>query len=206
MDRRHETTASVISWAISELASAPAIQIMLREEIAELASATESSIIDRLPYLNAVCQEVLRLHPVVPLIYRKSIRDTTVAGHQIRAGTYVILAAESINKSDLHWGAEPTDFRPERWLHDTGDQMGALGGAASIYCNLTFLQGTKACIGKPLAMSEMKRMIATIIRRFEIRRAGSALPTANGPIATRPDGGLVVLLKPLPPFTDISVP
>ncbi len=70
----HETTASAMTWAAYLLAKHPEVQTRLRAEVREHLppmsddeSTVSSSDIDRLPYLNAVCNEILRYYGPVPL-------------------------------------------------------------------------------------------------------------------------------------------
>lgn len=77
-----ETTASATTWAILRLCQHPHVQRRLREELCkakldvtlkEVGSSIEARDIDNLPYLSAVCNEVLRLHPPVPFIVRTAV-------------------------------------------------------------------------------------------------------------------------------------
>lgn len=142
----HETTASSMTWALLALCQHPEMQARLREEIrANLPSIEDGSkamsaeIMDRLPYLHAVCNEVLRVHPPVPLTRREAANDTTILGQFVPKGTDIILAPAAVNTSKELWGEDALEFNPERWM---GPGKANSGGASSNYAQLTFLHGT----------------------------------------------------------------
>jgi len=141
----HETTASSMTWALLALCQHPEMQARLRGEIrANLPSIEDEStpmsaeIMDRLPYLHAVCNEVLRLHSPVPLTRREAARDTTILGQFVPKGTDIILAPVAVNTSKELWGEDALQFNPERWM---GSGKANSGGASSNYAQLTFLHG-----------------------------------------------------------------
>ncbi|RYP16456.1 hypothetical protein DL765_005133 [Monosporascus sp. GIB2] len=190
----HETTATAMTWAVYLLAAHPDVQSRLRREVREHLpspaagpdSATVSSAeIDRLPYLNAVCSEALRLFAPVPLTLREAGPGATIRGRRIPAGTRVILAPWATNRDPALWGGDADEFRPERWLqgqgagraaaddrdhHDgaaDGKRHGSGGGASSNYAFLTFLHGPRSCIGQGFARAEFACLLACWVGRFE---------------------------------------
>ena len=99
----HETTASAMVWAILALCRNPEYQIRLREEVrAQLPSPNDpgalvtSEIIDKLPFLHAVCNEVLRVYSPVSLTLREAANDTSIVGQFVPAGTKMIIATTAI--------------------------------------------------------------------------------------------------------------
>ena len=141
----HETTASSMTWALLALCQHPEMQARLRAEIrANLPSIEDGSkpmsaeIMDRLPYLHAVCNEVLRVHSPVPLTRREAAKDTTILGQFVPKGTDIILAPAAVNTSKELWGEDALEFNPERWM---GPGKANSGGASSNYAQLTFLHG-----------------------------------------------------------------
>lgn len=165
----HETTASAMTWAIYLLCTHPEAQARLRAEVRERlpspadAAASVSSVdVDHMPYLNAVCSEVLRYYSPVPITLRVAGRDTTILGHKVPKGTRVMLTPWAVNKSQDMWGADALRFDPERWLGGGGS-----GGASSNYAFLTFLHGPRGCIGSGFAKAEFACLLAAWVGRFE---------------------------------------
>jgi cytochrome P450 family 110 len=60
----HETTATALAWAIYWINYLPAVKTKLLAEIETLGTDRDPIAISRLPYLNAVCAETLRIYPV----------------------------------------------------------------------------------------------------------------------------------------------
>ena len=169
----HETTATAMIWGIYMLCLNPDVQKRLRNEIRENLPSIEeqhtitSQVIDHMPYLSAVCNEVLRYYPPVPLTIRDTCRDTTIAGEFIPKGTRLVLVPWAINKDTNYWGPDAAKFNPDRWLQSPDNPASANGGAASNYSFLTFLHGPRSCIGQKFAQAEFACLLAAWVGRFE---------------------------------------
>jgi cytochrome P450 len=167
----HESTAVAMVWAIYMLCVHPIVQTRLRTEILEkLPSLDEdkevnSFDIDHMPYLNAVCNEVLRYYPPVPVTLREAARDTTILGQYIPEGTSICIAPWATNKDKALWGEDADKFIPDRWLSD-GVANGH-GGESSNYASETFLHGPRSCIGQAFARAEFACLLAAWIGRLE---------------------------------------
>ncbi|KAL8799600.1 MAG: hypothetical protein Q9182_005776 [Xanthomendoza sp. 2 TL-2023] len=168
----HETTATAILWAVYILCRHPHYQTRLREEIrSKLPSIEDPSApiaaetLDRLPFLQAVCNEVLRLHPPVTLTLREAAKNTSICGQYVPKGTKIILAPSAVNGCKALWGADALEFNPERWLTPGNANS---GGATSNYAVLTFLHGPRSCIGQAFAKAEFAILMAGLVGRFEM--------------------------------------
>lgn len=204
-ERRHETTASALTWACYLLAKRPDLQERLREEVrqgvpAELVAAPTADLagaLEQLPYLNGVIHETLRLYPTVPLTMREALRDTHVGDQFVPQGTNMIISIWHINRSPAVWGPSATEFRPERWIGEDG-RASQNGGAGSNYDFLTFLHGPRSCIGQSFAKAEMRCLLATMVLRFSWELAmddGKVVP--RGVITIKPENGMFLRLTPL---------
>jgi cytochrome P450 len=194
----HETTASAMAWAVYLLCKHPDVQAKLRDEVREhldLQGEIDSTEIDRLPYLNAVLNETMRIFPPVPLTLRETATDTTIQGHFVPQGTTVVICPWAVNTSVHLWGADARDFKPERWL---AAGRANTGGAESNYAVTTFLHGPRSCIGKQFAMAEFACLVAAMVGRFEMEfEMGEWELKIQGGITARPKGGLRVRLRDL---------
>jgi cytochrome P450 len=175
------------------------MQTRLREEIrANLPSLDSGDSvthveIENLPYLNAVCNEVFRFMPSVPVTLREAIRETVVAGVPIPKGTVILLAPWAINKSEALWGPDANEFNPERWM---GEGMSNTGGSKSNYSYLTFLHGPRSCIGQAFAKAEMKCLVAAVVGRFEFEMADkNEIVTIGGVVTSKPQNGMHLRTK-----------
>ncbi|CAG8364681.1 unnamed protein product [Penicillium salamii] len=197
----HETTATALQWAIYALCKHPDVQSKLRDEIrSDLPSINDdtpmsAAAIDNLPYLNAVCNEVLRYYPSVPTTARKAVRDTTLAGKHIPKDTTLILSPRIINRMEEFWGEDADKFNPDRFM---GPGKANTGGATSNYALLTFLHGPRSCIGQGFAKAELACMVAAMVGRFhiELKFPDAKLELREGATVC-PKDGVVTLMTPL---------
>ncbi|KAK4128241.1 cytochrome P450 [Parathielavia appendiculata] len=174
----HETTASAMTWAVYLLSKHPEVQARLRAEVREhlpsvsigYSGSTVSSVdIDRMPYLNAVCNEVLRYFGPVPLTLRKAVCDTSIQGQFVPKGTQIMIVPWAINRCEAFWGEDAQSFNPERWMPKSdadNKHNAASGGATSNYAFMTFLHGPRSCIGQSFAKAEFACLLAAWVGRF----------------------------------------
>lgn len=200
----HETTASAMTWAIYMLSRFPEVQERLRQEVREHLPAIDSETditsldIDHMPYLNAVCNEVLRYFPPVPMTIRETAVATDILGHKIPKGVRVILAPWATNLDKSLWGPDAHEFKPERWLSTSpDDKRAASGGATSNYAFMTFLHGPRSCIGQSFAKAEFACILAGWVGRFAFElknkeEADEKNVEIKGGITTRPSKGMYV--------------
>lgn len=196
----HETTATALTWAVHCLCLNPDVQTRLRQEIRQNLPSIDdahasitSQARDCLPYLHAVCNEVLRVNPPVTLTAREAANDTTILGTFVPKGTRILLAPVAVNMSAALWGANPEKFDPDRWM---GDGKTNTGGADSNYSFLTFLHGPRSCIGQSFAKAEFACLLAALVGRFEMELADPEreIELDRG-ITVKPKGGLPVRMR-----------
>jgi cytochrome P450 len=201
----HDTTGAAFTWGIYLLAKHPEIQDRLRHEIRQrlppLTQAKETPIssvnIDSMPYLQAVCSEILRFYAPVPQTLREAAHDTTILGQFMPKGTRIVIAPWATNRCSKLWGDDAHLFKPDRWLSEGGH-----GGAESKYGFLSFLQGPRACIGQGFAKAELACLVAGWVGSFEFELRDRGLMDernvdVRGGLTARPAGGLYVKVKRL---------
>ena len=119
-----DTTSLAIAWCLHHLSLNPRIQGRLREELRSLHSAEDMGLVDKLPFLDAVVRETLRLCPpahstirvateddVIPLSHPVKLRDGTVTQEvHICKGSYVHIPIEGLNMSKDIWGEDALIF------------------------------------------------------------------------------------------------
>ncbi|KAF7546811.1 hypothetical protein G7Z17_g8170 [Cylindrodendrum hubeiense] len=186
-----DTTACSVVWAVHELSHRPQLQQRLRDEIENLCTPLESAThvnIEKLPLMHNFVREVLRMYCAVAILPREATRDIDIAGVVIPKGTAIQLSPAVMNLHTSVWGPTAADFDPDRW-----DSL--CGAAASPYAFETFHNGPRMCIGKQLAMMEMKAMLVELVGRFRIEAKGEGpLEVARPTFTLRPKEKLVVRL------------
>ncbi|KAL3459282.1 cytochrome P450 [Aspergillus heterothallicus] len=201
----HETSASAFTWACYLLAQDQAAQDRLRSELTSVVPAllaeaptadTLANTLETIPYLNAVCNEVLRFNPPVPLIRRIATTPTTILGHAIPPGTQVLLCPHAINRSPELWGPDAGEFNPDRWISLETGRANNDGGMGSNYANLTFSHGPRSCIGQNFAKAELRMLVAVFVARlrFQLARPGHEIVPV-GIVSVRPRDGLFLRIE-----------
>lgn len=151
----------------------PAVRARLLAEIdaAGLAFPVSWEQSRRLPYLDAVIRESLRVHPPVGLPLERVVPAAGLAmrdGSHVPAGVQVGCHAWPIHLLDPVWGPEPRQFRPERWLRAEGesveghaDRLGGMGRAS-----LAFGAGSRICMGRHLAAVQIAKLVPSLLMKF----------------------------------------
>lgn len=220
---RHETTSSALTWAIFLLSKHVDTQDRLRKECQEACgrldpSEVNAEVIDSLHFLEAGCNEVLRIYPSAPITSRAAVRETRVGNAVIPKGTYacsypvfhfakasanapffcpdmpVNIPIWALNHLPSLWGQDADEFRPDRWMGPDGKH----GGATSPYAFMTFLYGPRGCIGQSFARNELKCLLTALLIHFELRlKNPDEVPVPEGAVTIMPRDGLEIIVRPL---------
>ncbi|KAJ5132235.1 hypothetical protein N7448_006393 [Penicillium atrosanguineum] len=197
----YESTASSLSWTLCCLADSPETQVNLRQELLEAKGAKDAldeEDYERLPLLNGVCNEASRLYPTFAMTLRKAICDTYISGRLVPAGTYIAIVPRAINRAHHLWGPDAEQFVPERWIDRSkpeAPKFNATGGASSPICMLSFLYGPRSCVGRSLALAEIRRVTARIVESFHIQKSGTSIPQPTGWLSSGPPPDLDLLFS-----------
>jgi cytochrome P450 len=164
----HESSALALTWACLLLASHPDIDARLGAELTGVLGNNNprSEDLPRLPYLQAVVRETLRLYPPLWMTGRRALEQCEIAGHQIPAGAVLLTSPWAVQRRP-HLFPDPEAFRPERWLD--------LPEVLPRFSYFPFGGGPRGCIGQGFALMEMGLILATITRRFRLELT-STLP------------------------------
>jgi unspecific monooxygenase len=135
----------------------------LLQELDSLGENPDPNAIFRLPYLNAVCSETLRLYPVAMLTLTRLVKSPLeISSYQFEPGTLVIPSIYlTHHREDLY--PNPKQFKPERFLERQ----------FAPYEYLPFGGGNRRCIGMAFALFEMKLVLATVLSQWQMELADS---------------------------------
>lgn len=168
----HEAVASALAWMFYWIDNLTEVRNKLTEEINNLGEQLELDKIINLPYLNAFCQETLRIYPVAMFTFSRILRiPTTLMGYSFDAGTYIIPCIYLTHqREDIY--PKPKQFKPERFLERQ----------FSSYEYLPFGGGNRRCIGSAFALFEIKIVLATVLSslQFTIVNRHSIHPERRG--------------------------
>ncbi|KAI8947438.1 cytochrome P450 3A13 [Xylaria longipes] len=171
-----------LMWEISQPRSFH-VQRRLQEELI----ANPNVSFDKLPYLDAVVLEGLRCFPAIPMSLPRYVPrgGRTIDGYFIPEHTIVSSQAYSAHRIDQEVFPQPNLFNPERWLEKEGD----LDRKRLFFA---FASGGRGCVGRHLALAEMKILLRDMYSRFTTYPDGSMadkdMEMADQLISSQPRG------------------
>ena len=177
----YENVASTLTWALFLLAQHPRVMVELHAELVDELHGEPPTVaqLDRLPLLDAVVKETLRILPPVPFLARKVVEEVDLG--EIRVGPRDrVVCSPYVTHHLNEIYAEPQRFLPRRWF-DIKPGM---------YEYLPFGAGQRACIGKTFATAEIKVALAMILTRFRLTVQPGARIDRLVQVMMRPRQGL----------------
>ncbi|KAH8200594.1 hypothetical protein TruAng_005246 [Truncatella angustata] len=165
------SSATAMCMTLLCLITTPTSYSNLRKEIDEaihsdkLSSPVAEFEAKKLPYLQAVIREGLRMYPPVTGLGSKEVpKGGDFINHQyVPEGTQVGTNYFGLMHSKGIWGNDADVFRPERWLEAKEDQLKIMNGVV----DLAFGYGKYSCLGKPIAMMELNKIFVELLRRYD---------------------------------------
>ncbi|KAL4811719.1 cytochrome P450 [Aspergillus spinulosporus] len=167
-----DTTATAMTATLYHLLECPTSMETLVRELSHAQQRGRLSLpypswheVRELPYLDACIKEALRLNPPFCLPFERIVPDggITVCGTYLEAGTVVGMNPYIINRDRETYGDDADKWRPERWLETDENKRRRLEN-----CILTFGFGRRTCLGRNLAIFEMKKLFPALIMRYEM--------------------------------------
>lgn len=187
----HETTANALTWTWYILSQHPEIFKRLQAEVDSVLNGRSPELADipNLPYVQQVFSEVLRCFPAVPQAGpRRVLKDTTIRGYHIEAGSRLLCSIYNIHYHPDFW-PDPQTFNPDRWPEEKNAERHKLAF-------MPFGAGQRQCIGYNLAQMEAHLLIALLAQRYEPRLVPGTKVVPEVAITLRPRGGMPMTLHP----------
>ncbi|KAH7673374.1 Flavonoid 3'-monooxygenase protein [Dioscorea alata] len=163
--RGTDTVAILLEWIMARMVLHPDIQSKVQSEIDSVVGTSRlviDSDIAKLPYLQSIVKETLRVHPPGPLLSwaRLAIHDVQVGDHVIPAGTTAMVNMWAITHDECIW-SEPNEFKPERF---TSEDISILGSDLRL---APFGSGRRVCPGKAMALATVHLWLAQLLQSFK---------------------------------------
>ena len=181
----HETTASSLTWAFYWIHHLPEVREKLLAELDEVDNQDLNSIA-KLPYLDAVCAETLRIYPIALIAFpRINKAPVKIMGCEYPAETQLTPCIYlTHHREDLY--PEPKQFKPDRFIEKQ----------YSPYEYLPFGGGNRRCIGMAFALFEMKLVLTTVLKNLDLGIVNNhqVKPTRRGGTLA-PSGGKWLVVK-----------
>jgi cytochrome P450 len=156
----HVTTGVALAWVLYELGRHPGVMAKLRTEIEGAGPDPQAHAILTLPYLSAVCNETIRLHPILAECARVPIEPVEILNYTVPARLPLVMSIVGIHH-DPDTYPSPDDFWPERFLERT-------------YSKTEFMPfggGHRRCLGAGLAEYTMRIAVAEAVTAWDFESA-----------------------------------
>jgi cytochrome P450 len=157
-----ETTATALTWTWYLLSRHPKVEAKLREELDRVLAGRTPALADlaKLPYIEMVIREAMRLYPPAPMFAREPIDDVTIGGYDVPKGSLIIINTYALQR-DGRFFDDPEQYDPERFAS-------GWEGRIPRYAYLPFGGGPRVCIGNAFAMMEARLILATVAQRYKL--------------------------------------
>jgi cytochrome P450 len=151
----------------------------LKTELDGPPETVSSATLSRLPILNAVINETMRILPATQQDFPRDVppEGAVLAGKFIPGGTVVHIQMYAVHTDPNLW-EEPDKFMPERWLKENPtDALNEI---------IPFSRGVRVCIGRNPANAEVRMILSMLIYYFEFKRVGNDDMTCDLLLISRP--------------------
>jgi cytochrome P450 len=186
----HETTAQSLTFTAYLLAMHPAVERRVTTELDEQLDGEPPTVGDlgKLPSLERVVRESMRLYPPVPGIVRQPTRDDEIGGYRIPEGATILLSQWVIHR-DPRFYDNPLAFDPDRWERQGRDDRPA-------FAYFPFGGGPRRCVGDRFAMMEARLVLARLLQSVRFETVPETDLGLSPSITLRPAGGLDLRIVP----------
>ncbi|CAG7564439.1 unnamed protein product [Fusarium equiseti] len=163
----HETTSGLLSFVFYYLLENERVLEKARQEVDDVVGDGSLTVdhLAKMPYINQILRETLRLMPTAPGFYVTPEKDEIVGGkYAVPANEPLFLFLHLIHRDPAVWGPDAEDFKPERMADEFFEALPKNAWKP-------FGNGMRGCIGREFAWQEAKLVIAMILQNFDLRKA-----------------------------------
>ncbi|XP_060964530.1 cytochrome P450 81Q32-like [Cannabis sativa] len=159
-------TSATLEWVMANLLNYPHVLKKVKDEIDSQIGQQQlinESDVSKLPYLQCVISETLRLYPAGPLLVpHYSSNDCTISRYDVPHGTILLVNTWAIHRDPKLW-KDADSFIPERFENINSENNEG-------YKLMPFGLGRRACPGKSLAQRMMGLTLGSLIQCFDWKR------------------------------------
>ncbi|MEM1131195.1 MAG: cytochrome P450 [Pseudomonadota bacterium] len=170
----HETSASLLGWALWCLAAAPEWAAQVSEESRAFWEAPAFSALSKMPVTRNVLRETLRLYPPVPMFVRETTEAEQFRNRGITKGAQIVISPWHLGRHEAFWQG-PDSFDPARWEGDTPAREAWI----------PFSAGPRVCPGAGFAMTEATVLLAALMACFRFEVLDRPVPVAHLTVRSR---------------------
>ncbi|KAM7258768.1 hypothetical protein ACFE04_014509 [Oxalis oulophora] len=161
-----DTSSNTVEFAMAEVLNKPDVMKKAQQELDSVIgqdNIVEESHIAKMPYLQAIMKETLRLHPALPLLVpHRPSEDCTIGGYHVPKDSRAFINVWAIHRDPAIW-PNPLEFDPDRFLNGQFDYSG------NDFNYFPFGSGRRICAGIAMAERMFMYSLATLLHSFEWR-------------------------------------
>ncbi|KAL5583164.1 hypothetical protein UlMin_015606 [Ulmus minor] len=187
-----DTVASALTSFFYLISNYPEVERLIREESGRVMDpdchVPSFQQMREMHYLHAAVHESMRLYPPIQFDSKFCQDDDVLPdGTFVHGGTRVTYHPYAMGRMEQVWGSDCMEFKPERWLQN------GVFSPVSPFKYPVFQAGLRVCLGREMAVVEMKSVAVALIRQFDIRVSGlEQLPRFAPGLTATVRGGLPV--------------
>ncbi|WP_036507230.1 cytochrome P450 [Nocardioides sp. URHA0020] len=155
----HDTSTITTSAILQFLGQHPEWQERCRQESLALGPEPSLAELEALPSIDLVLKEALRLRAPVPVVIRKTVKETVVQGVRIPVDTDVVIGIQLNHLLGDYW-SDPSTFDPDRFSPERREDK------SHLYAWSPFGGGVHKCIGLYFAGAEIKAIMHRLLRGY----------------------------------------
>nr|GEU80600.1 cytochrome P450 94B3 [Tanacetum cinerariifolium] len=191
-----DTTSAAMTWLFWLLTWHPTIEKDLLNEITSMIKEYDHlsltfDDLKEMDYLKACLCESMRLYP--PVVWdskHAAENDVLPDGTPVYKGNRVMYFPYGMGRMEKLWGKDCLEFRPDRWFSESG-----VFKMENPYKFSVFQAGPRVCLGKEMAFMQMRYVVASVLRRFELVPVSLDQPVFVPLLTAHMDGGLKVRVR-----------
>ncbi|XVF46886.1 hypothetical protein PTKIN_Ptkin03bG0064200 [Pterospermum kingtungense] len=191
-----DTVASALTSFFWLLSQHPEVESAIRDELERVMGPSNQQFasfeqMQQMHYLHSALHESLRLFPPIQFDSKFAEEDDILPDSTfVKKGTRVTYHPYAMGRMEKIWGPDCLQYKPDRWLKN-GRYV-----PENAYKYPVFQAGQRVCLGKEMALVEMKSVALAIIRRFNIRAADpNQTPRFAPGLTATIRGGLSVIVE-----------
>jgi cytochrome P450 len=185
----HETTSTTLTWLVYGVLKNEYLSTQFLQECSTAVQKNTSyELMDQFPQLKAIIYETFRFYPPIWSIGRKVIKPIMIDQIQLVPGDFVGLSTYVMHRHPNSF--ELADqYIPARWITENGFYR------PKPHEFFPFSHGSRNCIGKILAETEIFNMIKFLFNQFDLKLITKEKVEAKAFIALKPDQKILVEFK-----------
>ncbi|CAN5960418.1 unnamed protein product [Sphagnum jensenii] len=189
----HETTSTLLTWAMMLLGSHTIWQERAREEVIEVCGhgdhPIDANMLNKLKTLTMILNETLRVFSPISDQTKEAAMDMKLGDLHIPKGLNIYIPRLAIHHDPELWGADVHEFKPERFVD------GIAKASKNPFAFMPFSFGPRFCVGQGFALEEAKLVLVVILQRFRFHLSPNYRHAPHDKVTVKPKCGVPMILE-----------